>query len=385
MINKIPRIFTSIREMIEPGKVLVIFGSRRVGKTTLVVDFLRGYTGRYRSETGDDIIAREVLGSQDLQRLRAYVKGYDLLFIDEAQRIPNIGIGLKLLVDSTPTLTIIATGSSSFELLGQVGEPLTGRKRTVTLFPLSEGELLSHAHGNRHDLSMSLPDRMIYGSYPDVITAETHAEKLVFLEEITSSYLLKDILEFEKVKNSRVLIDMLKMLALQIGGEVSYSELGTALGVDNKTVARYLDLLEKSFVIYRLGGYSRNLRKEITKKNKYYFYDLGIRNALISNFNDFSKRDDVGALFENYMVIERLKMRKYSPIYANDYFWRTWDGQEVDLVEERDGKLFGFEFKWNKSKVKEPSGWRGTYHDAEYCIITKDNYQDIVLHTIANK
>lgn len=375
---KIPRIYSDIESHLKPNKVLVIFGPRRVGKTTLITEFLATYKGKYRLESGDDIRAREILGSEDLSVLKEYAAGYDLIVIDEAQRIPKIGWGLKLLVDHVPGIRIIATGSSSFELAGQIGEPLTGRKHTLTLFPISELELLPYYGGNRHDLSLGLSERLVFGSYPEAISAKTKVERKDVLGEIVGSYLLKDILELDRIRNAKTLHDLVRLIALQIGNEVSLHEIATALGIDRKTVARYLDLLEKSFILYNLRGYSRNLRKEVTKKSKYYFYDTGVRNALISNFNDLSHRDDVGALWENFMVIERLKTRSYKNISANDYFWRTWDQNEVDFVEEHGGKLSGYEFKWKKQKVKEPKVWRKTYPEATYEVITPLNYLEIL-------
>jgi len=375
---KIPRIYNDIEKYLYPNKVLVIFGPRRVGKTTLITDFLSTYKGKYRLESGDDIRAREILGSEDLSLLKEYATGYDLIVIDEAQRIPKIGWGLKLLVDHVPGIRIIATGSSSFELAGQVGEPLTGRKHTMTLFPLSEIELLAYYNNNSYDLSSKLAERLVFGGYPEVISAKNTVERKDALGEIVGSYLLKDIMELDRVRNTKILSDLVRLIAFQIGNEVSLTEIATTLGIDRKTVARYIDLLEKSFILYNLRGFSRNLRKEVTKKSKYYFYDIGVRNAIISNFNNLSERDDVGALWENFLVIERLKTRVYKNISANDYFWRTWDQNEVDFVEEREGKLFGYEFKWKKAKVKEPKNWRGTYPEATYGVITPENYLQIL-------
>ncbi|HAS85090.1 MAG TPA: AAA family ATPase [Candidatus Yonathbacteria bacterium] len=375
---KIPRIYNNIEKYLHPNKVLVIFGPRRVGKTTLITDFLSTYKGKYRLESGDDIRAREILGSEDLSLLKEYATGYDLIVIDEAQRIPKIGWGLKLLVDHVPGIRIIATGSSSFELAGQVGEPLTGRKHTMTLFPLSEIELLAYYNNNSYDLSSKLAERLVFGGYPEVISAKNTLERKDALGEIVGSYLLKDIMELDRVRNTKILSNLVRLIAFQIGNEVSLTEIATTLGIDRKTVARYIDLLEKSFILYNLRGFSRNLRKEVTKKSKYYFYDIGVRNAIISNFNNLSERDDVGALWENFLVIERLKTRVYKNISANDYFWRTWDQNEVDFVEEREGKLFGYEFKWKKAKAKEPKNWRGTYPEATYGVITPENYLQIL-------
>lgn len=347
-----------------------------MGKTTLVQEFLQTTKLKYKKDTGDNIATQEHLGSQSLDKIKDYVGNYELIFIDEAQKIPNIGVGLKLMVDSIPGIKVIATGSSSFELAGQVGEPLTGRKFTYNLFPISQLELKNHY--SPFELKESLGKYLVFGSYPDVLNAPTEIAKSKYLEELINSYLLKDILELEKVKDAKLLRDMLRLLAFQVGGEVSHAELGTQLGIDAKTVSRYLDLFEKSFIIYNLRGFSRNLRKEITKKGKYYFYDTGVRNALISNFNQLNHRDDQGKLWENFLFMERLKKRSYSEIYANDYFWRTWDQKEIDLIEERDGKLFGYEFKFGNKKTKKPLEWLQTYKEAEFQIINQDNYLEFI-------
>ena len=300
-----------------------------------------------------------------------------MIALDEAQRIPGVGLGLKILADHNRTVRIIATGSSSFELAGQIGEPLTGRKTTITLFPVAQCELL--AMHNRQELRERLGSFLTYGSYPEVLTEHTDIERRRILEEIANSYLLKDILELDRVKNPKALNDLLRLIAFQIGNEVSLNELAAQVGLDRNTVSRYLDLLEKSFVLYNLRGYSRNLRKEVTKKSKYYFYDTGVRNAVIANFNGIAMRNDVGQLWENFLMIERLKIRSYKEIWANPYFWRTWDQQEIDLVEEREGKLFGYEFAWGGKKKREPRGWRGTYAEASYEVITPENYLDFIL------
>ncbi|MBM4402117.1 MAG: DUF4143 domain-containing protein [Candidatus Cloacimonetes bacterium] len=217
-----------------------------------------------------------------------------------------------------------------------------------------------------------------FGGYPEVITSPNKERKVTILSEITNSYLLKDILTLEKVKGSKILLDLLRLLSFQVGSEVSLTELGSQLGLDYKTVARYLDLFEKSFVLFNLRGYARNLRKEVTKKSKYYFYDNGIRNAIISNYNGLDLRDDIGKLWENFLVSERLKAQAYKKIYSNNYFWRTWDKKEIDWVEEREGKLFGYEFKWQKEKVKAPKDWLKTYDNASFEVISKDNYLEFV-------
>lgn len=373
---KIPRIY-NLGKFIKPNKVLVIFGPRQVGKTTLLKDFLADTNLKYKLDSGEDLRVQEIFGVQDFSKLIEYAKGYELIVIDEAQKIKNIGQGLKIIVDQVPGIKIIVTGSSSFELAGQVGEPLTGRKINLTLFPVSQIEL--NKLYNKIELSNKLEEYLIYGAYPEVIAADGLAEKRRVLEELANSYLLKDILELDKVKNSKLLVDLLRLIAFQVGNEVSLNEIGRQLGVDSKTVARYLDLFEKAFVLYNLRGFSRNLRKEITKKSKYYFYDNGIRNAIISNFNSLELRDDMGKLWENFLFSERLKKQAYQNIYSNNYFWRTWDQKEIDFIEERDGKLLGYEFKWNKESAALPKEWKETYSNAEYQVINKDNYLDFLI------
>lgn len=378
MTRMIPRAYSPLQNYLTPNKVLVIFGPRRAGKTTLLHTYLQQTPYKYKLDSGDNIRTQHLLGSQAFDQILPYVEGYELLAIDEAQEIPNIGMALKIIVDQLPGIRVLVTGSSSFELAGQVGEPLTGRKRTLTLYPISQAELANTL--NQHELKQRLPEYLVFGAYPEVLEAETVADKIAIITEIATSYLLKDILAFERVRNSRVLLNLLQMLAFQLGNEVSLSELATHLGVDTKTVQRYLNLLEQAFVIMRLGGFSRNLRKEITSKAKYYFLDNGIRNAVIAQFNDLSQRNDVGQLWENFMVMERLKRRTYFPLYANSYFWRTYSQQEVDLVEERDGKLFGYEFKWSTRKqVHPPTLWLETYPQATFELITPDNYLPFVL------
>jgi len=373
---KIPRQYQDLGKKLVPGKVLLIYGPRQVGKTTLLKDFLAGARLKYKLDSGDNIRTQQILGSQDFAILKEYAEGYGLLAIDEAQKIKGIGQGLKILVDQVPGIRIIATGSSSFELAGQVGEPLTGRKLTLNLYPVSLLEL-SKMH-TVLELKEKLHEWLVYGGYPEVMTTKNKHDKARLLEEIFQSYLLKDILELEKVKSSKILLDMLRLLAFQIGKEVSLSEIAQQVGVDYKTVARYLDLFEKSFVIFNLRGFSRNLRKEITSKSKYFFYDNGVRNAIISNFNALELRNDVGMLWENFIFMERLKKRSYKNIFANCYFWRTWDQKEIDLVEERQGKLYGYEIKWSQGKLKAPREWTDAYKDARFEVITKDNFLSFV-------
>jgi len=373
----INRVYNDLLELMVEGKVLILFGSRQVGKTTLLKNSLANCKLPYLLINGDNIKNREILGSQDSSAIMKFVEGYQVIAIDEAQRIPNIGIALKILIDTNPQLKVIATGSSSFELAGQVGEPLTGRKVTLTLYPIWSGELTNIY--NRHELDARLEDILVYGMYPEVITQKNSSDKIQLLQELTHSYLLKDIFDFDKVRGSKHILDLLRLLAFQVGKEVSLSELGQQLGIDYKTVARYLDLLEKAFVIINLRGYSGNLRNEITSKSKYYFYDNGIRNALIANFNGLSLRNDIGMLWENHIFIERKKKRSYRNIYANMFFWRTWQQHEIDLLEEKEGKLFAYEFKWKKGMNKPPAIFSDTYPDSSWQSINRSNYLDFIL------
>ncbi|MCC6298697.1 MAG: ATP-binding protein [Anaerolineales bacterium] len=372
------RAYEPLESHIQPAKVLLIYGPRRVGKTTLLQNFLKNTPLKYKLDSGDNTRTQEILSSQDFKQILSYAEGYELLAIDEAQNIPNVGMGLKIIVDQMPNIRVVATGSSSFELAGQVGEPLTGQKRTLTLYPLAQSELLS-IH-NRFELKEHLEEYLVFGAYPEVVSSATQKEKIEAIAEIANSYLVKDILAFDRVKNSKTLLDLLKLLAFQVGSEVSLTEIGTQIGVDYKTVQRYLDLLAKAFVIVRLGGFSRNLRNEVTNKAKYYFMDNGIRNALIAQFNSVDNRNDIGQLWENFVFIERLKHRTYRSFYANMYFWRTYDQQGIDLVEERDGKLFGYEAKWTTGKtISTPKNWTSGYPDATFELITPENYQSFIL------
>ncbi len=374
----IERAYEPLDTYLQPNKVLVVYGPRRVGKTTLLQRYLAGTSLRAKLDSGDNIRTQQVLSSQDFNQIMAYAEGYELLAIDEAQGIPNVGMALKIIVDQIPGIRVVATGSSSFDLAGQIGEPLTGRKRTLILYPIAQSELL--ATHNRYELRERLPEYLVFGCYPEVVEASTAAAKIEIITEIAHSYLLKDILAFDRVRSSRTLIDLLKLLAFQLGNQVSFNELASQLAINLRTVQRYLDLLEQTFVIFRLGGFSRNLRDEVTSKAKYYFYDPGIRNALIAQFNGIDQRNDIGPLWENFTVVERLKHRAYARIHANAYFWRTYDGQEIDLVEEREGQLYGYECKWSSNRtVSPPKSWLDAYPDAQFSTITPDNYQEFVL------
>lgn len=371
------RYYENLGKFIKNNHVLIIYGPRQAGKTTLLKHFLNQTNLKYKLDSGDNIRTRNLFESQDFEKILPYAAGYDLIAIDEAQQIPNVGMALKILVDQVPNLSIIVTGSSSFDLSQSVGEPLTGRKITLTLYPMAQMELLKIY--NKYELREKLEDFLIFGGYPRVITTKNREEKISILNELADSYLLKDILSLERIKKSEVLLNLVKLLAFQIGQLVSHHELATQLHIDIKTVGKYLDLLEKSFVICKLSGFSRNLRKEIVSKHKYYFFDLGIRNAVIAQFNTLEMRDDVGQLWENFIFIERLKKSSYAQFYGNRYFWRTYEGQEIDFIEEIENKLSAFETKWSANKkVKAPSTWKESYPDSVFQVITPDNYLEYI-------
>ncbi len=369
-----------ITSMLQPGKVLALYGPRRAGKTTLLSDFLQNWHGgRYFYGTGEDRSVKEVLESSDVGLIRGAFSGYELVVIDEAQALAKVGAGLKLLVDSLPEVKVIASGSSSFQLASDLGEPLTGRRRTATLYPVSAMELAGDL-GNMA-LRQRLDELLVYGSYPEILTTENLHDKADALRELCDAYLFKDILAFERLRNADKIHRLLSLLVFQVGKEVSITELGTGLGLNRLTVERYLDLLEKTFVIFRVPGFSRNLRSEVTKTSRYYFRDNGIMNTVINNFNPLSLRNgnDVGALWENFIVSERMKKQEYQRMHSNNYFWRTYERQEIDLVEEHDGRLFGYEIKYNKSSTSAPPLWRENYPDAAFQVISRKNFTDFIL------
>jgi len=343
-----------------------------VGKTTLLKKYLEKENNSVLFVNGDDIIVRQYLESQSIQTLRDFIGDHRLLVVDEAQYVDKIGLNLKLIVDHISGIKVIVTGSSSFDLARDVGEPLTGRKYVLKLFPLSQMEISKIE--KRHETTASLDSRLIYGSYPEVVLMGDNRRREDYLRELVQSYLFKDILVLEGIRYANKLVRLLQLLAFQIGKQVSFTELGKQLSMSKNTVERYLDLLEKVFVIYKLSGFSRNLRKEITKNQRYFFYDNGVRNALIGNFNPLAVRNDLGELWENYIITERMKRQEYLRSVTNSYFWRTYDKKEIDLVEEREGKLFGYEVKWKKERVKIPQDWTAGYPDAAFEVIHRENY-----------
>ncbi|MDX2282997.1 MAG: ATP-binding protein [Bacteroidia bacterium] len=359
-----------------PGKVVVLLGPRQVGKTTLLRDILAAQQEPFLFVSGEDRAVQAWLGSQHIETLRQNLGKHTLLVVDEAQHVPNIGLNLKLIVDHLPHIRVLATGSSSFDLSNQTGEPLVGRKWEFELYPISQLELA--AAELPFQTEELLPQRLIYGSYPEVVTTVGLADKRELLSSIVNGYLYKDLLMFEEIRKSKKIIEILSLLAFQIGSLVSVHEISQAVGLNSRTVEKYLDLLEKVFVIKRLGGYSRNLRKEIAKGSKYYFWDNGIRNAVINHFNELPLRNDTGALWENYLITERLKKQRYTKIFSSNYFWRTYSQQEVDFVEERDGRLYGFEFKWSASAPKPPARWLEAYPEASFDVIHRGNYRSFI-------
>ena len=367
----------NLEKLLAPQKVVVIYGPRRCGKTTLITKFLETKKNeKTLFVTADDLTVQEYLGSQRLETLKSFVGDATLLVIDEAQRIKNIGINLKLMVDAIPKLKIIATGSSAFDLAKNLGEPLAGRKYTVLLFPLAQMELSPME--NAVQTKNHLEERLLFGSYPEVILMQGREKKIRYLKEVLNAYLLKDILELDGIRNSDKILKLLQLISFQIGKEVSCTELGSQLGMSKNTVERYLDLLEKSFVIFKLRALSRNPRKEISKNHRYYFFDNGVMNALVNNFNPLSLRNDVGALWENYIVMERRKKQEYKNLIVNNYFWRTYNRQEIDWIEEREGALWGYEIKWKKES-KSPSQWNELYPKSHFHSVTSDNYLKFIL------
>lgn len=372
-------IMERFQQKILPNKVLLLIGARRVGKTELLKTYMQSISSsEYIFLRGDDRNDAQLLQEQSVQNYKRLLGSRKLLIIDEAQLIPEIGAKLKLLVDSIDDIKVIATGSSAFDMAGDVGAPLVGRKNTLFLYPLAQMEFSKEE--TYQETMVHLEDRLIFGSYPELEQYESREEKQEYLLEMLNTYLLKDILAFEGLRKSNKILDLLRLIAFQVGSEVSLQELGSQLSMSKSTVERYLDLLSKVFIIYKLSGFSRNLRKEITKTSKWYFYDNGIRNIIINNFNPLVLRNDVGQLWENYLAAERIKYQAYKNQYTNNYFWRTYDQQELDWVEEKNNELNAFEFKWSKKRnPKIPTAWKKAYPDASFQVIHRDNYLEWIV------
>lgn len=377
MVRAIPRLLeNAIFENLDPNLVTGLFGARRTGKTFLMEQIRKRLSEqRVLMVQGDNIDVAEIISSQRLSVLKQFTAGYNYLFIDEAQKIPNIGQSLKLMVDTMPELIIFITGSSAFDLQNKIGEPLTGRNKYFYLYPIAQLELSE----DFLQAKQSIESRLIYGSYPQIIVTENDNQKSDVLESIKNGVLLKDLLELDNLKDSIFIMSLLRLIAFQIGNDVSHNELANSLGVSKNTVARYLELLEKCYIIFSLQGYSRNLRKEISKSKRYFFWDNGIRNVIISNFNRLSLRDDVGRLWENYCISERLKRNHYQSVRPNYYFWRTYDQAEIDFIEESGGQLKAFEFKWKEKKIRPPALFFKTYQTAKFEQIHNNNYLSFII------
>ena len=374
MIYLVRELSELILKKLQPNKVVILYGARRVGKTMLVKEILANVNEPILRLNGDDINVHDKLSIRSIENYKQILGTCKLLYIDEAQKIPEIGLKLKLMIDEIEGLRIIISGSSSFDIHKNDGEPLTGRKYTFTLYTLFENEYTQiEKNINKMD---KVRERLVFGNYPELLHLPDRQDKVDYLNEMISSYLLKDILVYEHIKNSQKIFNLLRLIAFQIGGEVSLQELGIQLGISKNTVEKYLDLLSKVFILHKVEGFSRNLRKEITKNSRWYFLDNGIRNAVIANFNPLHARNDIGALWENYMISERLKYQEYKRISSNNYFWRTYEQQEIDWVEERDGSLFGYEFKWKEEKVKIPTQWKSAYPDASFELININNFSE---------
>ncbi|WEK35184.1 MAG: ATP-binding protein [Candidatus Pseudobacter hemicellulosilyticus] len=363
-----------IKERLFKGKAALILGPRQAGKSTLVESILADHADAVLHVSGDDADVRDLFSNTTATRLKALIGAKKILFIDEAQRIPNIGLTLKLITDQIKDVQVIATGSSAFELSSKVNEPLTGRKYEFMLYPLSFSEMVQH-HGLLEEKRL-LEHRLIYGYYPEIVTKRGEEKELLKL--LANSYLYKDLLMLEQINKPALLEKLLRALALQLGSEVSYNELSQTVGSDNKTVEKYIDLLEKAFVIFRLPAFSRNVRNEIKKGKKIYFYDCGIRNAIINDFRTLSSRSDVGALWENFVIMERVKYLRYSNKDIRQYFWRTTQQQEIDLIEEDGQQISAFEIKWNhKQKARFPQTFTENYPGTNTKVVTSENIEEL--------
>lgn len=369
-----------LEEKIQPllggNKAIIVMGARQVGKSTLLNQLL-GENKNALWLNGDDIDVQNLFHEMSSTRMRALLGNNKFLVIDEAQRIPDIGLRIKLVTDQVSDVQVIATGSSSFELASKVNEPLTGRKREFKMFPLTFKEMVSHS--NLLDELRMIPHRLVYGYYPEVVS--NPGDEKNTLKELSDSYLYKDILSLDSISKPDKLVRLLKALALQIGSQISYNEIGNMISLDSKTVERYVDILEKSFIVFRLGSFSRNLRNELKASRKIYFWDLGIRNAIIGNLAQIENRTDAGELWENFAIAERLKQNAYQNSFAQSWFWRTQQQKEIDYIEEENGMIHAFEFKWNehKARTKCPESFSTAYPDALFQVITPKNIEEFLM------
>ena len=367
---------TRIESNLFKGKAIIVIGARQVGKSTMLRMILEGRNEPTLTLNCDEPEVKEMLTNANLKELQLLIGKNKIVTIDEAQRVADVGMTLKRITDNFPDVQLLVTGSSSFELQNKLNEPLTGRKLEYHLFPLSTGELL--AANGLLPVKQTLESRLIYGSYPDIVTNAADAKEL--LANLADSYLYKDLLGMEGIRRPVLLSKLLTALALQVTSEVSYNELAQTVGSDSKTVEKYIDLLEKCFIVFRLNGFNRNLRSELKRSKKIYFYDNGIRNAILQNFAPLSMRQDVGALWENFIITERMKANQAAGRYAKSYFWRTTQQQEIDYVEESDGQFTLFEMKWNpkKANAKFPIIFSNTYDVKEKKVITPENWLEEV-------
>lgn len=365
-----------VARSVSPKRVLVIYGPRRVGKTTLVKEYLAALPKEIsvKYDVGDDIALRRLLGSEQRKDILDYARPYDTIVLDEAQQIPNIGIAAKIMIDEFPDKTIILTGSSSFDLAQHVGEPLTGRHYTLTLLPIAQEEV----SGNSFEKKQHLEDFLLFGSYPEVLSTDSRTEKERILKELVSSYLFKDILALDRLRSPDLLIDITRCLAFQIGNEVSFNEIARTVKTDVKTVQRYIDVLEKAFVIKRVRAYTTNQRNEIAKRMKFYFYDTGVRNAVIGQFNILASRNDIGALWENFIFMELVKRSGFADARDTYYFWRTTSQKEIDIVKESGGALTAYECKFSSQSSKHFRAFGELYPHAKTHVINKDNYLELL-------
>lgn len=365
----------SFIKKMKTNKVMLLLGSRRVGKTHFIKTLKEELPSHVLMLNGEDTAVAASLNVRTIANYKRLIGRHKIIIIDEAQKIDQIGQILKLMVDEIEGITIVATGSSMFDLSGKLGEPLTGRKITFFLFPLAQMEYAEKEYLT--DTNARLEERMIYGNYPELQQYDENTEKSDYLHELVNSYLMKDLLAYEGVRNSQKMMNLLRLVAFQLGNEVSLEELGRQLGISRNTVEKYLDLLSKVFIVHRIPGFSRNLRNEITKSSKWYFYDNGIRNAIIGNYSPLSLRTDTGALWENFLIAERIKYQHYTGMKSHNYFWRTYQQQEIDWVEDRDGQLYAYEIKWKTSKkIKVPSAWKAAYPGSSFDAINPENYLD---------